>query len=271
MEGLVALVAYGEAAVAGEPGQGPLDHPALPPQARLVLHAPAGDAIGDAPLGQRGAAGGVVVALVGVQLGGAAGGAVRAGERRQRVEQRREDGAVVPVGPGQPRRERESAALDQEVPFGARFAAIRRVRADRIAPFLAAMRALFTHARDQSSLPASSNRSSSTRWRRRHTPARSQSRSRRQHVTLLPQPSSAGSHRHWMPVRNTKMMPHNAARSATGGRPPRGRGGRVGSSGAIMPQRSSETSSCTFIPPPAQHRCHGFETASNTTVVIMRR
>lgn len=40
-----------------------------------------------------------------------------------------------------------------------------------------------------------------------HTPARLQSRSRRQHVMPLPQPNSWGSCSHWMPVLSTKRMP----------------------------------------------------------------
>jgi len=133
----VALVADGEAAIARNPGQRALDHPAMSPEVPRVLDAPARDAVGDAARGERGAAGRVVVALVGVHFRGAARCRLR-----RRVERRREGGAVVPVGPGQSRREREALAFDQEVTLGTRPAAIRRVRADRVAPFLAAMRAL---------------------------------------------------------------------------------------------------------------------------------
>jgi len=261
MEGLVARVADRQPPVARQPGACPLDHPAMPPQPLLILHAPPRDAVGDPALAQGGAAGRVVVALVGVPLRGVAGDPVRPRERRQRVEQRREDGAVVPVGPGQPRREREALTFDQEVTLGTRPAAIRRVRADRVAPFLAALRALSMQARDRSSLPASSSRSNRTRWSRRQTPARSQARSRRQQVTPLPQPSSAGSQRHGIPVRSTKMMPHTAGRAGSHGRPPRGCAGCGGKSGAIAAHNSSETNSCTLMPPSPHPPCQGYETA----------
>jgi hypothetical protein len=58
-------------------------------------------------------------------------------------------------------------------------------------------------ARDQSSWPSRPSWSNSTRCRRRQTPARCQSRRRRQQVTGLPQPSwRAGSSRQGMPVRS---------------------------------------------------------------------
>ncbi len=238
------------------------DHPAMSPQPRLILDAPAGDAVGDPAFRQRRPTHRIVVALVRVQLRRAACHPGVPGVRLHRVEQGGEHGAVVPVGPGQPRRERDALAFDQEMTLGPWLAAIRRVRADRVAPFLAAILALSTQARDQSSLCASSKRASSTRWRRRHTPARSQARSRRQQVTPLPQPNSCGSQRHWMPVRSTKMMPHNAGRSGSQGRPPRGCAGCGGRSGSTRAQSSSETSSCTFMPPVPQRPCQGYETAS---------
>lgn len=262
MERFIALVTDRQPPVAGQPGQCPLHDPAMPPQPLRVFHAPPRDPIGDPALAQGGAARRVVIAFIGVQLGRIMRGVVRPDARLHRVEQGREHGAVVSVGPGQPRREWGATTIDHEVPFRTGFAAIRRTRADRIAPFFAAMLALSRHARDQSILPAPSKRSSSARWRRCQTPARAQSRSRRQHVTPLPHPNSVGSIRHWMPVRRTKITPHKAARSATRGRPPCGWDGCAGSNGSIVAHNSSVTSPCTFIEMAAQYRCHGFETAS---------
>ncbi len=196
MDRLQALVADGQAAVAGQPGEGALHQPTVPPQAALALDAPAGDPGGDAALAQGCPAGGVVVTFVGVQLR-------REARQRQRVEEWRGDGVVVAIRGGQPRRERDAAASHEEVPLGARPAAVRRVRADRVAPLFAATLALSALARDQSRCWASSRRVSRRRWRRCQTPARSHSRSRRQQVTPLPPPSSAGSIRHWIPVRST--------------------------------------------------------------------
>ncbi len=100
----MALVADRQPPVTGKPRECALDDPAMPPQVPPVLDAPTRDAIGDPAFRERGAAGGVIVPLIGVQLGGTPGGAIRPHERWQRVEQRREDGAVVAVRPGQPRR-----------------------------------------------------------------------------------------------------------------------------------------------------------------------
>jgi hypothetical protein len=70
---------------------------------------------------------------------------------------------------------------------------------------------------------------------RLHTPARCQSRKRRQHVMPLPQPNSCGSVSHGMPDFKTKTMPVKAARSAIWrGRPPFGFGGSGGRSGAMI-------------------------------------
>jgi len=107
----------------------------MPSQPLPILDAAPRDPVGDAPLREGRAACRIVGALIGVQLGRIARGFVRPDARLHRVEQGREHGAVVPVGSGQPRRERGTPAVDQEVPLGARFAAIGRARADRIAPF----------------------------------------------------------------------------------------------------------------------------------------
>jgi hypothetical protein len=96
-------------------------------------------------------------------------------------------------------------------------------------------------ARDQSIWSASPRRWRSVRSSRRHTPAACQSRNRRQQVLPLPQPSSAGSRAHGVPVRSTKRIPARAARSATRGRPPRSFGGSGGSRGAMAAHSSSGT------------------------------
>jgi hypothetical protein len=76
---------------------------------------------------------------------------------------------------------------------------------------------------------------------RTQTPAPCQSRSRRQQVEPLPQPSAWGNSRHGQPVRSTKMMPLKAIRSGTRGRPPFGFAGSSGNNGSISSQRASGT------------------------------
>jgi hypothetical protein len=85
-------------------------------------------------------------------------------------------------------RERNSLGVDHNMALRSRFAFIRRRWAGTFSPFLAATLAESTAARDQSILPASPNLSSSTWWRRSHTPAACQSLRRRQQVIPLPQP-----------------------------------------------------------------------------------
>jgi hypothetical protein len=84
----------------------------------------------------------------------------------------------------------DATPVDEEMALRARFAAIRRIRAGLLAPLLAGTLAESREARDQSSFSASVKRWSSARCSRSQTPARLQSRSRRQHVMPLPLPSS---------------------------------------------------------------------------------
>ena len=237
-----ALVADSQAAEAIQPSQRALDHPAMPAEAFAGIDAFAGDADPDVTLGQGPAAAGIVVALVGMQLGGAfAPLASRRLDRRDGIEQRIEDHRVVAIGPRQQRGEREAAALDHNMALRSRFPPIRRVGTDEDAPLLAGMLALSRATRLQSRRSAAPRRSSSSRWSRSHTPAACQSRSRRQQVMPEPQPISWGSISQGMPDFRTKIMPVSAARSGTRGRPPLGLGSSGGSSGATTAHSSSLT------------------------------
>jgi hypothetical protein len=89
-----------------------------------------------------------------------------------------------------------------------------------LAPLFAGTLALSTLARLQAILSAAPKRSKSAWCRRSPTPACCHARSRRQQVTPLPQPSSWGTISQGMPLLSTKMMPVEAARSGTRGRPP---------------------------------------------------
>jgi hypothetical protein len=65
----VPFVADGQASVAGEPGDGAFDLPAVSAEAVTAVDAAAADARDDAALAQPGPVGGGVLALVGAQFG----------------------------------------------------------------------------------------------------------------------------------------------------------------------------------------------------------
>ena len=165
-----------------------------------------------------------------------------------RTERRRKHRAVVAVGPAQGHAGRRATGVCDKVALGARLARVCRVRPRRRSRLSAGTDVLFSAARLQSSCPAPSRRSSTVRCRAARTPARCQSRKRRQHVMPEPHPISAGKHSHGSPVLSTNKMPVSAARFGTGGRPPLGRGGSGGSKGATNNQRSSATKSLAMPP-----------------------
>ena len=189
------LIANGEAAKAIEPRQGALDHPAMPSQPFPRLDPPAGDARRNAALAAGDATARIVVAFVSMQFGGtstrSAPSAVWLLDRRDRIQDRLEHARVMDIGRRERHREGDPAAVDHKMALRARFAAVRRIRSGRFAPLLAGTLAASNAARDQSSLSASARRCKSSRCRRSHTPARCQSRSRRQHVIPLPHTPSS--------------------------------------------------------------------------------
>jgi hypothetical protein len=68
-----AFIADRQASVGQQPGQRPLDLPAVAAQPRVGLHSTPGDPRDDAPAAERLPAGPIVIALVGEQLVDAAG------------------------------------------------------------------------------------------------------------------------------------------------------------------------------------------------------
>ncbi len=224
-----------------KPSQCALDLPPVPPVPLAAADATARYPRRDAAAPALASAAAVVVALVGVQLAGAAARAPPAApHRRDRVQRGREHPAVVAVGRAQRQAERRALAAHDEVALGARLAAVRRVGPGLRTPPRARAEALSSDARRQSSRSAPRSRSSSARCSAAQTPAACHSTSLRQHVLPL-QPTSAGTSRHWMPVRSTKMIPASAARSGTRGLPPFGFAGSGGRSGETAAQRSSGT------------------------------
>ena len=152
--------------------------------------------------------------------------------------------------------ERHTGAVHHHRALGAQFATIRRILASRFAPPGAGTLALSSDARVQSMRPASCSRCRSARCKHLHTPARCQSRKRRQHVIPLPQPSSWGSASQGMPLFKTNAMPVKAARSMMlRGRPPLGLGGSRGRSGATISHRVSLING--VLMPPIYHATWG--------------
>jgi hypothetical protein len=236
------LVPDRQSPVARQPGQGPLDHPAVPAQPLARLDALARDPHLDPAAMEEPSTARDVVRLVGMELGRALaplpGGLA---DRGHGVDQVREDHAVMAVRPGEHGGQRDALALRDEMLFRARLAAIGWVRSHRLAPLLAGTLVLSRLARAQSIRSASPSRSSRVRCSRSQTPTCCQSCKRRQQVTPEPQPISWGSSSHRIPLLSTKMIPVSAARSGTRGRPPLSVGDSTGSSGPMIAQSSSET------------------------------
>jgi len=151
-----ALIPDGQAAVAGEPGEGALDNPAVSSEMGAALDPAACDARGDAAGAALTTAAAMVVGLVGVELARPAPGtATMAGpDRRHGIQGRGQHTAVVAVCPAERQAKRRAAGVRDDMALGARLAAIRRVRPDFRAPLLAAMLALSSAARRQSICPA---------------------------------------------------------------------------------------------------------------------
>lgn len=241
-----------QAAIARQPGECALHHPALPPQPRLVLHALAGDAVGDPPSPQGGAAVPDVVALVRVQRRRAAAGPpARAFNGFRRVEQRREDRAVGAVRPRQPRRERDAPAADHQMalrvgsPRGS--AAVRRVLADRSPPFSpGGSRYRRSPATSRSGRPRRGDRGGGGGAGARPPPRPSRavaaSRSSR---SRSPTPA-AGVPRGSRPAHIADTHQRRAIRHARAA--PLGLGGSGGSNDRIAARRSSVTTSCALMP-----------------------
>ena len=160
------LIAHLQAPAAHQPRQRPLYHIPVAAQPSRGLDATAGDPGRDPTPPQRLPAAREVVGLVQVKLAGAlarpAGSATRALDRWDRIHHGLQQHGVVGVGRGQAHRQRDAAAVDQQVVLGPGLAAICRVRAGQAAPRLARTLTLSRLARDQSSRPSrpSASRSS---------------------------------------------------------------------------------------------------------------
>src|SRR5947209_3506740 len=245
MQGVVAVVAHQQAAVAVQPGEGAFNDPPIAPQFLAGLDAASGNARDDVPLAEQGPVLSGVVTLVGVQLAWSsprsAWPVVGLAQGRDGIHQACQQGALIHVGGGGEDHQGCPTALGHQMMLAAGLAPIGRVRAGLSAPPLAGTREASTLARLQSILPASAKRCSRVWCSRSQTPACCQSRSRR-HRVIPQQPISRGKYSQGIPVFSTKMIPASATRLGTGGCP-RVPGGRVGgSSGSTTVHNSLLTS-----------------------------
>ena len=236
------FVAHVEPAKSVKPGQRALHDPARASEAAAVRRPALGELRLDPASMQRVAMRLRIVSPVALdQVGLAPGSAGAAAERWNGIDQRHQLSNIVPVGAGEQRRQRDPACFGENVMFRPRLTAIGWVRSSFFPPRNARMEALSTTARVRSNWPCWRNSASNTACSRRHTPVRCQRTRRRQHVLPDPHPISLGSICHGIPLRNTKRMPVNAARSGTRGRPmafQRRRGG-FGRSGSIRLHKAS--------------------------------
>ena len=183
------LVADAQATEVVQVGEAALHDPPLATQTGAVRDAPAGDQRLDVAPAQEPAILVVVVTAVGQQaIRLAAGSATLAsdGAGVQGVQQRHELGDVVAVAGGECDRQRDARGIDQQVVLRAWAGAIDRGWPRQEPPKRARTWEPSMAARDQSIAPAALRRTSRRWCNASQTPARCQSRSRRQQVTPEP-------------------------------------------------------------------------------------
>src|SRR5258708_4645089 len=214
------FIANAQAAKLVQPAQGTFDNPAGFTQAAAVWCALAGQAVGNAHAAEP-------AVMTDTAIGAISLHDVRtltwptcfSTKCRNGGHQKAQPLAIVHLSAAELNAQRNTLGIGEKMMLTARFAAIRRV-ATRLEPPKTARTLLeSTTARDQSIRSAACNRRSNSLWSFSQTPAFCQSRSRRQQVMPLPQPSSWGKSSHPIPVLSTKRIPVRAARSQTRLRP----------------------------------------------------
>ncbi|SFD78338.1 hypothetical protein SAMN05421773_13027 [Streptomyces aidingensis] len=238
----LAFVPDGEAAVAEEPADRPLDPPAVSAESLAGLDAGAGDPRGDAPAAEPSAVSGGVVRLVGPELvGSAAARSAARPYRRYATDEGPERVSVVDVRAGDSQGQRQALCVGQDVQFAALLAPVDRIRPGQRSPFLARTFAASTMAEVQSISPRAPSSSRTARCSRRQTPALVQPVNRRWAVAGET-PNVSGSIRHAHPLVSTYTTAANACLSSTGAVPPPCfRGGNSGSKGSTRTHRPSGT------------------------------
>ena len=236
------LVAHRQPSKSMQPGEGTFDHPACAAEAAAVRRAAFGELRCDAAVTELIAMRLRIVASVALDESRFADGPTgAAAERRHGIDKGQQLGHVVPIRRRQRRDERNPARVGENMMLRPGLAAIGRVRSSFFPPRSARSDELSTTARAKSIWPRRRNSLSSTVWRRFQTPARCQRTNRRQQVVPDPHPISRGNMFQGNPLRRTKRIPVNTARSGIGARPAycRLRRRRFGRSGSIRVHNAS--------------------------------
>lgn len=250
----MAFVADDEATELVEPGEGSFHDPSVLAEMCAAFDTAPSDTRDDVAAAQLTSAEGMVIGLVSMELvGTSAWRSAPAADGLYGIEGRRQDLAIVTIGAGQDNGERNPAPVDRDMTLRARPATIGGVRPDCVAPFLAATDEESIEARDQSIAPASARRSSMCRWISSQSLAFCQARSLRQQVMPEHPATACGRRSHGIAVCSTNRMPIRASRLPTLGRPPFGRGGSDGKSGAISAHSASGRSSLAIYRQSAEH------------------
>ncbi len=197
-----------------------LYHPANLTQAAAVRFAAPGDGGGDAGSVKRPSIFVVVVRAISVDAPRLAQRPASASsDSRNRFDQRQKLGDVVTVCAGQDDRDRRAVRIGGDAVLGTWSRAIGGVRSCFWPASIARTEEESMTTREKSMRSTARSFASRTSCNRSHTPALCQSRSRRQQLTPEPQPISAGSSFHRMPLLNTNRMPVSAPRFDAGMRP----------------------------------------------------
>ena len=244
-----ALPANEQTPIAMKPREGALDLPAVSPESFFGFNSRTGDAWRNVSSSAGGAVLLGAIGLVGMQLVGTfAWATARAGNGLYRVEHRLQHLPIVDIGRGQRDNQRQAVSVGQQVMFATRTSAVAWVGSAIWAPLFAGTSDASSMARFQLMRPASPNSWCRCANTKSQTPAKVQSRSRRQHVIPLPHPSSRGRSSHGIPVLSTNTIPVSTLRSSSRRRPPLGRAGWAGSRGSILFHNSSGRSSRAMPP-----------------------
>lgn len=243
------LIAYSQPAEAVELWEGALHNPSVFSQLLAAVYSSPSYPRYDASLAQGFSISLGVVPLDCVQLDGTlawpASPPLASLDGRNSVNHLLQHGRVRYVSACNLQRERYSSSTHHKMALRAWFAFIRWVWADALLfglPFFTPLALTVCESKealDQPISPAWLRVSSNSLCNFSHTPAFSQSRSRRQQVIPEPQPISCGSISHCKPDLSTNTMPVSAARFGIRGLPPLGLGGSGGNSGSITSHNSS--------------------------------
>jgi hypothetical protein len=208
------FIANAQAAKLVQPAQRTFDDPAGFAQTAAVRCALAGQSVGDAQAAKPAVMSGTAIGAISLHdVRALAWPANFSPEGRNGSYQQAQSLAVMHLSAAELNTQWNALGIGEKMMLTARFAAIRRV-ATRLEPPKTARTLLESAtARDQSIRSAACNRRSNSLWSFSQTPAFCQSRSRRQQVMPLPQPSSCGRSSQPIPVFSTKRIPVSAARS----------------------------------------------------------